>query len=136
MRQRRAERQVSRIMRGAAESLPAEITVREAVERVRSSTTRAWLVADQRGVVGVVSLARLEQEAGENADKQLGQIVGKRVLPHVHADQGLDLALERMGTNQIEILPVVSRADVHKLEGIVTLRDVLDAYGVGRADRR
>jgi CIC family chloride channel protein len=43
------------------------------------------------------------------------------------------LALERMGANQIEILPVVNRADLHKLEGIVTLRDVLDAYGVSRA---
>jgi len=39
-------------------------------------------------------------------------------------------ALERMGTNQLEILPVVSRADVRKLEGIVTLRDVLDLYGI------
>jgi CIC family chloride channel protein len=38
-----------------------------------------------------------------------------------------------MGENQIEILPVVNRANVHKLEGIVTLRDVLDAYGVNRA---
>jgi CIC family chloride channel protein len=41
------------------------------------------------------------------------------------------LALERMGASSVEILPVVSRADVHQLEGIVTLRDVLDAYGVG-----
>jgi CIC family chloride channel protein len=38
-----------------------------------------------------------------------------------------------MGENQFEILPVVNRADVHKVEGIVTLRDVLDAYGVNRA---
>jgi CIC family chloride channel protein len=43
------------------------------------------------------------------------------------------LALERMGANQIEILPVVNRADVHRLEGIVTLRDILDAYGVPQA---
>ena len=56
-------------------------------------------------------------------------------FPHVHSDQGLDFALERMGTNRIEILPVVSRADVHKLEGVVTLRDVLDSYGVSRPDR-
>jgi CIC family chloride channel protein len=54
-------------------------------------------------------------------------------FPHIHSDQGLDLALERMGENQIEILPVVNRADVHKLEGIVTLRNVLNAYGVNRA---
>lgn len=25
-------------------------------------------------------------------------------LPHVHPDQGLDVALERMGANQLEIL--------------------------------
>jgi CIC family chloride channel protein len=45
------------------------------------------------------------------------------------------LALELMGANQLEILPVVSRADAHKLEGIVTLRDVLDSYGVSPTDR-
>jgi chloride channel protein, CIC family len=30
----------------------------------------------------------------------------------------------------LDILPVVNRANVHKLEGVVTLRDVLDSYGV------
>jgi len=50
-------------------------------------------------------------------------------------DQELDLALERMGANQIEVLPVVSRADVHKLEGIVTLQDILNSYGVSSPDR-
>jgi CIC family chloride channel protein len=133
-RQRRAERQVSRVMRSAPESLPAEITVREAVSRIRSSGTRTWLVADGRGVVDVVTLARLEQDLTKNSEKQLGQIAGKKVLPHVHADQGLDVALERMGANHIDILPVVSRANVRKLEGIVTLPDVLNAYGISALD--
>jgi CIC family chloride channel protein len=84
-------------------------------------------------VVGVINFSRLERELSEGADKKLGQLVDALAFPHVHPDQGLDLALERMGANQIEILPVVNRADVHKLEGIVTLRDVLDAYGVNRA---
>ena len=89
-------------------------------------------MTDRRGVVGVINLSRLERELAEGADKKLGELVDALVFPHVHPDQGLDLALERMGANQIEILPVVNRADVHKLEGIVTLRDVLDAYGVSR----
>jgi hypothetical protein len=29
-------------------------------------------------------------------------------------------------------LPVVHRADIHKLEGVVTLPDVFDAYGIDR----
>ena len=132
-RQRSGQRQVIRVMQTANHLLPAEIRVREALERVRSSEGRTWLVTDRRGVVGVINLARLERELVEGADKKLGEMVDALVFPHVHADQGLDLALERMGANQIEILPVVSRADMHKLEGIVTLRDVLDAYGVTRA---
>ena len=52
-------------------------------------------------------------------------------FPHVHADQSLDVALERMGANHIQVLPVVSRADVHHLLGIVTLGDVLNSYGLG-----
>jgi CIC family chloride channel protein len=134
-RLRYGQRQVIKVMHGGGESLPAEMTVREARERVRSSGIRTWIVTDQRGVIGVINLARLEKalEESEGAHKKLSALVDAMVFPHVHADQALDLALERMGTNQLEILPVVNRGDVHKLEGIVTLRDVLDAYGVGRA---
>ena len=132
-RQRHGRRQVIRVMQTASQLLPAEITVGEALERVRSSEFRTWLVTDRRGVIGVINLSWLERELAEGADKKLGELVDALVFPHVHPDQGLDLALERMGANQIELLPVVNRADVHKLEGILTLRDVLDAYGVTRA---
>ncbi len=120
-------------MQTASESLAAEMTVREALEQVRSSKFRTSLVTDQRGVIGVINLATLERELTESPDKKLAELTDAMVFPHVHADQALDLALERMGANQLEILPVVNRGDVHKLEGIVTLRDVLDAYGVNRA---
>jgi CIC family chloride channel protein len=132
-RQRHGQRQVIRVMQTASQLLPAEITVRDALERVRSSEARTWLVMDRRGVVGVINLARLERELAEGADKKLDALTDALVFPHVHPDQTLDLALERMGANQIELLPVVNRADMHKLEGMITLRDVLDAYGVSRA---
>jgi CIC family chloride channel protein len=132
-RQRHGQRQVIRVMQTASQLLPAEITVREALESVGSSGVRTWLVMGRRGVVGVINLARLERELAEGADKKLGELMDALVFPHIHPDQTLDLALERMGANQIELLPVVNRADMHKLEGMVTLRDVLDAYGVSRA---
>src|SRR5260370_13860343 len=92
-RQRRVQRQVIQAMRTATASLPAEITVREALERVRSSEFRTWVVADRRGVVGVINLSRLERELAEGPAKQLGELTGARTCPHVHADQGLDVAL-------------------------------------------
>ena len=134
-RHRHGQRLVTRVMRTAAELLPSEITVGEALERVRASAFRTCLVKDRRGVIGVINLPTLEREMAEDAGKPLGDLVVGLVFPHAHPDQGLDLALERMGTNQIDILPVVSRADVHKLEGIVTLRDVLDSYGVNLPGR-
>jgi len=132
-RQRFGQRQVGTVMRTPSPLLPSDITLREALETVQSGDVRTWLVADRRGVIGVINVARLEREVAEDSEKKLGELVDALVFPHVHSDQGLDLALERLGANQIEILPVVNRADVHKLEGIVTLRDVLDAYGVGHA---
>ena len=118
-------------MKSPSQALPAETTVREALEQARGSEFRTWLVTDRRGVIGVLDRARLERELAEGADKRLEALVDALAFPHMHTDQGLDVALERMGTNQLDILPVVNRADVHKLEGVVTLRDVLDAYGVG-----
>ena len=133
-RQSRVERQVARWMRAADTTLPAGKTVREALEQARSNGLRTWLVADKDGLVGVINRSTLEREIAKDGEKKLGELLNAREFPHVHADQGLDLALERMGTNHLEVLPVVSRANVHKLEGVVTLRDVLDAYGVSHID--
>src|SRR6202166_2247276 len=135
-RQRSGRRQVVGIMQVASQVLPAEITVRVALEEVGSTEVRTWLVMDRRGVIGVINFARLERELAEGADKKLGQLVDAQAFPHVHPDQGLDLALDRMGANQIEILPVVNRADVHKLEGIVTVRDVFNSYGISQPDSK
>jgi len=118
-------------MRTATELLSSELTVNEALEQNHSSKFRTWLVSDNQKLVGVINLATLANEVAKGASQQkLGALMDALVFPHIHPDQGLDVALERMGANQLEILPVVSRADVHKLEGIVTLRDVLDLYGI------
>jgi chloride channel protein, CIC family len=120
-------------MRAAPESLSGEPTVRGALEQIRSSESRTWLVTGQQGLMGVVNLRTLARAAAEGPDQQaLGELINASTFPHVHPDQGFDIALERLGANQLELLPVVSRADVHQLEGIVTLHDVLQSYGVGR----
>ncbi len=50
-------------------------------------------------------------------------------IPHLHLDHSLAIALDRMGTAKVRALPVVSRANVHQLLGMITLEAVLDAYG-------
>jgi CIC family chloride channel protein len=131
-RNRNPQHQVARIMRAAPESLRGDLSVGDALEQTRSSESRTWLVTDRRGVIGVVNIPTLTSAVAERPEGQkLSGLVDAAVFPHVHPDHGLDRALERMGADGLEMLPVVSRADVHKLEGVVTLRDVLRAYGVG-----
>jgi CIC family chloride channel protein len=132
-RQQETQRRVHHAMREATEVFQVDTTVEEALARARSSEFRAWPVSDRNGVIGVVSLGRLRQWAGEgSAGKALREVVGGD-LPHVHIDHPLHVALDRMGASQLDLLPVVSRANVRQLRGVVTLEDILADYGVGRA---
>lgn len=129
-RQVQGQRRVGRIMRPVSESLAAGLSLADAVQQTQTSRFHSWLVINATGVVGVINRPGLEQEAAQNPGKQMGEMVDGLMFPHVHSDQGINVALERMGANHLDILPVVNRANIHQLEGTVTLRDVLNSYGV------
>jgi len=69
-------------------------------------------------------LARMIKE-GKGA-LTLGSVLPIQRLPYLYPDLPLDAALRCV--NQSEIIPVVNRADLRKLEGIVTRDDVLSRY--------
>jgi len=130
-REELGRRTVKQIMRRAAEILPSQQSVQYATDRMRSSEFRSWIVEDEGSVVGVLSRATLERAVADGkAEETLMSLFDSLDFPHVHADHPLHLALERMSKSHVDILPVVNRADIHRLEGVVTLRDVLDSYGV------
>jgi len=126
------QRRVMRAMRPATEILTCDMTVRAAVEMVKGSSIHAWPVSDKPGIVGVVGRATLEKVLSEGGgDRTLEQFTNEREFPHLHVDHALSVALDRLGATHLDALPVVSRADIHKLEGVVTLQDVLNLYGFG-----
>jgi chloride channel protein, CIC family len=113
------------------------MTVMQALEETKSTEFHFWPVCDDRGVIGVISMQTLLQANTDgSANKRLRELVDPDDFPHVHEDHSLNLALERMGASQLDVLPVVNRANLHKLEGIVTLPDVLAVYGVGSIEAR
>ena len=120
-------------MRAPAELLQSTMTLRQAVEQTRSSTSGSWIVTDEEGVVGVLRRSSLMQavaeETNETPERQLSELLDLTEFPHLHVDHALHVALERMSAGRLDLIPVVSRANVRKLEGIVTLRDALDSYG-------
>jgi CIC family chloride channel protein len=128
------QRRVIRAMRSPDKVLPCAMTVNDALEEVKNSVVHAWPVTDTVGLVGLVSRAALEKAAGDGGGAgTLEEFVKEPEFPHLHSDQPLSVALDRLGSSHLDALPVVSRADLHRLEGIVTLQDVLNLYGFGGA---
>ena len=127
-----ARRQVMQVLQPAAQILGGEESVQRALELAREAPLRTWIVSDGRGVAGLITREQLESAAKNgNLEAPVSSIMKAGEFPHVHADHPLDDALDRMGANRMDVLPVVSRANVHQLLGVVRLQDVLEAYGVG-----
>jgi len=91
------------------------------------------LVSNHDALVGLVTRAQLESAGAESEPpRRVGDLVPPGEFPHLHTDHSLEVALDRMGALHLDLLPVVSRANVHELFGVVRLADVLEAYGLGK----
>jgi CIC family chloride channel protein len=131
------ERRVAQVMRGATDVLSPSTTVREALARASQTQSNAWPVTDERGIVGVLSRESLESAMKHSEeDKPLSELLTGLDFPHVHTDHPLHLALERMGAARLDLLPVVSRANIRLLLGVVLLSDILDSFGVAPRELR
>jgi len=109
---------VAQIMRRSPEVLSAQTLVRDAVEQTRSGQLRNWPVKDKQYFLGMLATETLEHAVADGRQEQpLTDLVETVHVPHVHMDHALHLALERMSNYHLDVLPVVHRADIHKLEG-------------------
>jgi CIC family chloride channel protein len=100
---------------GALAGMPAEPDVPVPVALAGASWTS----------VSRAELTALERD-GRGADTLSATAGPDRRLATVHRDQPLETALRLLGTRPL--LPVVHRADPARLEGIVTLDDILAVY--------
>ena len=132
--------QVVQAMRSPPEALSPGTAVETAFERLRSGGWDAWPVADEQGLLGMIRNSQLESAVSNgSAHGTVSEIFTgvttrdhgtAQEFPHVHPDQPLSVALERMGTSGLRVLPVVSRANIRQLVGVITLDAILNAYGV------
>jgi CBS domain-containing protein len=68
-----------------------------------------------------------EARDGGDGAKLVSAIVEARTV-HVHPDHPLEVVLQRLGQSA-GVLPVVSRMDVRKLEGVVTVDSIVRLGG-------
>src|SRR5882757_7103280 len=124
-------RQVNQVLQPAGQVLSAKESIQRAMELAREAPLRTWIVSDAPGIVGLLTREQLESAAKSgNPGAPVSTLLKAEEFPHVHADHSLDDTLDRMGAFHVDVLPVVSRANVHQLLGVVRLQDVLESYGV------
>ena len=129
---------------GDAASSPAHVLTAdhrfEDAVALLNTERNAWPVTDGQRLLGMIPLAEVQSEiAAGHGNTAIGRLAASEIpreeissknFPHVHMDQSVDVALKRMADSHVNVLPVVSRADLRDLKGIVTLNGILQAYGV------
>jgi len=110
--------------------LESEELVSAAWSRVESTAQQALFVRFPNQDWVALPKAKLAGLALERPEVALGDALPAKssmdVMPKLYPDHTLDVALHLLDNSVV--LPVVNRADVRKLEGIISLEDVLAAY--------
>ncbi|MGB7555841.1 MAG: chloride channel protein [Candidatus Korobacteraceae bacterium] len=113
--------------------LKADMPLQEAQERVRGSSQEFLVVGLGGEDWAGISRAKL-LDLIPNSEVRLSQVV-TGTIPYLHPDHPLDTALRVMG--EWPLLPVVHRANLQRLLGVVSLDDVMRAYrGAGVGENR
>ena len=121
--------------------LPIDSDLEAARRFLDGRQCNSWPVGDRNVVVGVVN--RRDMETAESKKKTYHDLIDESnsmtlrdvidsaaQYPYVHTDHPVSYALERMREGGVDVLPVVSRASIHEICGVIGLREILEAYGV------
>jgi len=89
-----------------------------------SSQFLVWRHADGWRAISLEDIRK--QPIAASGGSAIDEIPGRGPLPQLYPDQPLDEALRLIGN--WPVVPVVNRANLEKLEGILSLDDILQAY--------
>jgi CIC family chloride channel protein len=107
--------------------LEADETLDHAFRRIDEKSPDVLLVRLTPAGWGSVTRQELQTMVKEGkAELSLGSLLTSRQVPFLHPDHPLEMSLRYV--DRWPLVPVVSRANFRKLEGVISQRDVLERY--------
>lgn len=103
---------------------------------ILESKHTAFPVLDDGRLVGIITLKQLSDMRQEEIGEMKVEDILRGELIVTYPDETAYDVLEKMNRFDVEILPVVDRADEGKLLGVVSKRDTLNAIILGRRKMR
>jgi chloride channel protein, CIC family len=129
-----SDRTARHVMTTEIALLSPQLSVAEAWSQVAHDDARAYLVGTEERLIGTVTREQLQEwQAADKGGEPLEAIV-PRPFVHAHPDHPIDIVLERLSQSR-GILPIVSRSEVHHLEGVVTPESLLALPRVRKPSR-
>jgi chloride channel protein, CIC family len=116
------------VMHADVSFVDPNLSIDAAWEWASTHDAPAYLVGSPDRLRGIVKRGQLEEsrEAGRGNDPVLGLV--NDTFVHAHPDHPIDVVLERLADSQ-GILPVVSRAEASRVEGVITPDSILKIGG-------
>ena len=107
--------------------LESDDTLAKAVREIDQSKSEYLLVRLSPTGWSTISKEQVLTVSGDgNGEAKLAQLLPLNRVPYLHPDHPLETALRYV--DRWPVVPVVSRADYRKLEGVVSQRGVLERY--------
>ena len=129
-REELAGARVEKVMKSDGQPLPADMNITAVRLYLDQQKRNSWPVGARSHLLGVISSHQIESSNPEPGETAGDMVTREPKFPYVHRDHPLSFALEKMGSSGVDAIPVVSRADIHQMFGVVSLSDILAAYGV------
>jgi CIC family chloride channel protein len=118
---------VGEIMRRDVAAFTDETEPAGALRMMDREGLNSWPFGKGQSLSGIVSRSVVQDAVARGS-----ALVACVTHAYVHADHAASYALERMRDAGLDMLPVVSRANIRTMTGIVTRAGILEAYGVPR----
>jgi len=113
-----------------------ETSVARAHELASAGAHVGLMVGRREAIEGLVELVILERAVADGmGERPVAEFVTEE-WAHVHPDHAIDVVLDRFGRNPGGLLPVLSRANVRAVEGVVTRETLMRVFGSKTARRR
>jgi len=125
---------VKEAMAKGAQTIPESMTVRQFNQFLTKSKHSNFPVVDsEKMMTGIISFQDFKEVIFEQGLEDLvvvKELATEKVIT-ITPDENLDDAFKKIGTKNIEQLPVVSKSNPRKIVGMLSRRDIISAYNKG-----
>lgn len=121
---------VEAVMTSEVKTLDGKMSLAQAKETMLKMNYTGYPVVDGENMVGVVTYEQVLHAIRDDSNSRLlNDIMGKEVIS-VHPRETIGMVMAKMAEGDVGRLPVVDPEDHHKLLGIISRSDIINAYSL------